>query len=389
MTAADLTRLRPVSVSMGLMLESASERLSLRGGPHFGSPDKLPQRRLATLAAAGALAVPFTTGLLIGIGETRRERLESLLALRALHARHGHLQEIIIQNFRAKAGTRMAQASEPSLEEQLWTLAVTRVIFGAAMSLQAPPNLQPGELTALVHAGANDWGGVSPVTPDHVNPEAPWPRLQALEEETRAAGRHLTERLALTPAFVRQARPGLTGVARRGRAARGRPGRARTDGWYAGAGTAVPPSLARELGAARRRGGGISRAVAAVLRRAQRGADLSAGEITTLFGAHGADLHAVLRAADRLRRMTVGEEISYVVNRNINYTNICLYHCGFCAFSKGTSARSLRGVAYRLDLEEIARRTREARAAGATEVCLRAASTPSTAATPTLRSWRP
>ena len=132
--------------------------------------------------------MPFTTGLLIGIGETRRERLESLLALRALHARHGHLQEIIIQNFRAKAGTRMAHSPEPSLEEQLWTLAVTRVIFGAGMSLQAPPNLQPGELTALVRAGVNDWGGVSPVTPDHVNPEAPWPQLQALEQQTRAAG---------------------------------------------------------------------------------------------------------------------------------------------------------------------------------------------------------
>jgi len=371
MTAADLTRLRPVSVSMGLMLESASERLSLRGGPHFGSPDKLPQPRLATLAAAGALAVPFTTGLLIGIGETRRERLESLLALRALHARHGHLQEIIIQNFRAKAGTRMAHSPEPSLQEQQWTLAVTRVIFGAGMSLQAPPNLQPGELTALVRAGVNDWGGVSPVTPDHVNPEAPWPQLQALEQDTRAAGRHLTERLALTPAFVRHAQawvdPGLrAAVARRADAL----GRARTDGWYAGAGTAVPPALARELAATRRRGERITRSVAAVLTRAQRGADLNEPEITTLFGAHGADLQAVLRAADGLRRLTVGEEISYVVNRNINYTNICLYHCGFCAFSKGTSARSLRGAAYRLDLGEIARRTREAHAAGATEVCL-------------------
>ena len=205
MTAADLVPLRKVSVSMGLMLESASERLCQRGGAHFGSPDKQPAVRLATLAAAGELAIPVTTGLLIGIGETRTERLEALLALRALHARHGHLQELIIQNFRAKRGTRMALAPEPALEEQLWTLAVARLIFGATMSLQAPPNLRPGELAPLLRAGANDWGGVSPVTPDHVNPEAPWPHLESLERDTAAAGRTLTERLALIPAYARAA----------------------------------------------------------------------------------------------------------------------------------------------------------------------------------------
>src|SRR3984957_12845831 len=204
MERADLVRLRPVAVSMGLMLETASARLSSRGGPHFGSPDKLPATRLATLRAAGELAVPLTTGLLIGIGETRRERIESLLALRELQARHGHLQEIIIQNFRAKPGTRMAHASEPTLEEHQWTLAAARLIFGPAMSLQAPPNLHPGELTALIRAGVNDWGGVSPVTPDHVNPEAPWPHLEALERVTRAAGRTLSQRLALTPRYVRE-----------------------------------------------------------------------------------------------------------------------------------------------------------------------------------------
>ncbi len=371
MTAAELAPLRRVSVSMGLMLESASERLCQRGGPHFGSPDKLPARRLATLAAAGELAIPVTTGLLIGIGETRAERLESLLALRALHARHGHVQELIIQNFRAKRGTRMALAPEPALEEQLWTLAVARLIFGATMSLQAPPNLRPGELAPLLRAGANDWGGVSPVTPDHVNPEAPWPHLEALERDTAAAGRTLSERLALIPAYARVAQRWvdaglLPAVLRRADAS----GRARTDPWYAGAGTPVPPRLHALLGAARARAPQVAADLARVLERAQAGTALAEAEIARLFTLEGAEFQAVVRAADELRQATVGDGVSYVVNRNINYTNICVYHCGFCAFSKGRSTRDLRGPAYRLDLTEIARRTREAWEAHATEVCL-------------------
>ncbi len=370
MTRADLMRLRPVSVSMGLMLETASERLAARGGAHFGSPDKVPALRLQTLRIAGELAVPCTTGLLIGIGESRRERLESLLALRELHGAHGHLQEIIIQNFRAKAGTRMAHSPEPPLEEHLWTLAVTRLLFGARMSIQAPPNLQPAELTALIRAGANDWGGVSPVTPDHVNPEAPWPHLATLEHETRAAGRQLAERLALIPAYVQHAEdwvdPALrSAVLRRADAQ----GRARPDGWYAGAGTPVPERTIRQLEATRS-APRVPAALARVLRRARRGEELSELEIAALFALEGTEFRAVVRAADALRADTVGEEVSYVINRNINYTNICLYHCGFCAFSKGRSARDLRGPAYRLDLEEIARRAREAWEAGATEVCL-------------------
>jgi FO synthase len=368
MTRTDLARLRGVSVSMGLMLESASERLMARGGPHFGSPDKAPQVRLATLRAAGELAIPFTSGLLIGIGETRRERLEALLALRELHARFGHLQEIIIQNFRAKSGTRMAHASEPPLAEHLWTIAAARVIFGAHMSLQAPPNLQPGELAALVRAGVNDWGGVSPVTPDHVNPEAPWPHLAMLATQTRAAGRELVERLAVTPPFARDpqrwADPALRSAILRGSDSQGR---ARTGQWYAGAATPVP-AAARELtaGAAAR----PSREMARLLGAARRGSELSSTEIVALFAAEGEDLRAVLQAADAVRAQVVGDQVSYVINRNINYTNICLYHCGFCAFSKGRGAADLRGPAYRLDEEEIARRTREAAQAGATEVCL-------------------
>jgi FO synthase len=371
MAPEDLERLRTVSVSMGLMLESASERLCARGGAHFGSPDKHPARRLATLTHAGEQRVPMTTGLLIGIGESRRERLEALLALRALHERFGHLQEIIIQNFRAKPGTRMAHAPEPALDEQLWTLAVARLIFGPAMSLQAPPNLRPGELAPLLRAGANDWGGVSPVTPDHVNPEAPWPHLESLALETRAAGRTLCERLALTPAYVRAAAHWvdaalLPAVLRRADGS----GRARTDGWFAGAGSPIPADMRTLVEHSRRRAPQIDAGLAALLGRAREGAPLTPAQIARLFTLEGREFQAVLHAADELRSSTVGDEVSYVINRNINYTNICLYHCGFCAFSKGRGARDLRGPAYRLDLEEIARRTVEAAAAGATEVCL-------------------
>ena len=202
LTAAELTKLRTVSASMGLMLESAAERLTQKGMPHHGSPDKVPAVRLATIEEAGRLQIPFTTGVLIGIGETRLERIDSLLALRAIHARHGHVQELIIQNFRAKPDTKMAAAPEPDLDEMLWTLAVTRVLFGSEMSVQAPPNLSPGVLPQLVAAGINDWGGVSPLTPDFVNPEAPWPHLQELADATAQAGKCLEERLTVYPAYA-------------------------------------------------------------------------------------------------------------------------------------------------------------------------------------------
>ncbi|MET0988323.1 MAG: 7,8-didemethyl-8-hydroxy-5-deazariboflavin synthase CofG, partial [Steroidobacteraceae bacterium] len=241
MTAEEIAQLRAVSVSMGVMLETASERLSERGGPHFGSPDKHPAVRLATLRAAGEQAVPFTTGLLIGIGETRRERLESLLAIRELHERYGHIQEIIIQNFRAKSDTKMAHAEDPSLEEHLWTIATARVMFGPDMTLQAPPNLRPGALAALTRAGINDWGGVSPVTPDHVNPEAPWPHLDRLRDETSAANRELVERLAIGPRYAlapeRWGDAGLRAAVRRRSDAAGL---AYVEPWYAGRGDGVP-----------------------------------------------------------------------------------------------------------------------------------------------------
>ncbi|MDP9364164.1 MAG: 7,8-didemethyl-8-hydroxy-5-deazariboflavin synthase CofG, partial [Chloroflexota bacterium] len=205
LTGEEIAALRRVSVSQGIMLESASERLGERGGPHHGSPDKRPAARLETIRLAGELRVPFTSGILIGIGETRTERVEALLALRDLHRRYGHLQEIIVQNFRAKPGTRMAQAPEPDLDDLLWTVAVARLVFGPAMTVQAPPNLSPDAYPRLIAAGLNDWGGVSPVTPDHVNPEAPWPHLEELRRRTAAAGKLLAERLAVYPRYALEA----------------------------------------------------------------------------------------------------------------------------------------------------------------------------------------
>jgi FO synthase len=374
---ADAVRLRPVSVSMGLMLETAAARLSERGGPHWGSPDKQPAVRLATMAAAGRRAIPFTTGLLIGIGETRAERVASLLAIRELHERYGHIQEIIIQNFRAKPGTKMAHAPEPTLDEQLWTISAARLLFGPEMSVQAPPNLRPGALSALIRAGINDWGGVSPVTPDHVNPEAPWPHLDRLREETAAADRELVERLAVGPHFAEHPERWLdAGMRAAVRRASDATGLAYVDAWHAGAG-APPPGDSADWLAPRRARRVASMTGARLLHRAARGDSFREDEIVALFQARGAELHTLLQAADRLRRESCGDAISFVINRNINYTNICGYKCGFCAFSKGRGSHDLRGPAYLLDLEEIARRTVEARAAGATEVCLQGGIHPS------------
>ena len=359
----DLAMLRPVAASMGLMLESSSERLCQKGGPHHGSPDKVPAVRLEAIEAAGRARVPFTTGLLIGIGETRMERIEALLAIRDAHARYGHIQEVIIQNFRAKPGTRMADHVEPSLEEHLWTVAAARLILGSEMTIQAPPNLQPDGLAALMRAGVNDWGGVSPVTPDHVNPEAPWPHLMALNAATAAAGRVLTERLAVGPAYAKEPErwlePGIALKVRRAVDARGLPIFER---WRAGTGEAPPllPLGGRTLSAKR---------IDTILDKATAGRGLDESEIFTLFQTTGSDVRRVMDAADALRREAVGNAVTYVINRNINYTNICTYKCGFCAFSKGT-AKALRGPAYRLDLDEVGRRAAEAQGRGATEICL-------------------
>jgi FO synthase len=364
MTCADIDRLRSVSVSQGIMLESAAERLRRRGGPHFGSPDKDPAARLETIRLAGEAAVPFTSGILIGIGETRRERIESLLILRDLHDRYGHLQEIIIQNFRTKPGTRMAQAPEPHLEDHLWTIALARLIFGPEMNLQAPPNLNPGALAEMIAAGINDWGGVSPVTPDHVNPEAPWPALDRLAESTAAAGKLLVERLAIYPAYARDPErwldPALRPAVLRAIDA---DGLARSDDWVAGSGTEPPVET-------RARPPSASDPLASVLDQAADGETLGEAEIVTLFRARDDAFDAVCRAADRLRQRVSSDRVSYVVTRNINYTNICYFRCQFCAFSKGKLSENLRGRPYDLDLPEIRRRVEEAWERGATEVCL-------------------
>ena len=363
MNAAEIEMLRPVAPSMGIMLESAAPRLAGKGMPHYGSPDKDPRLRLATIEAAGKARIPLTSGILIGIGETRRERVESLLALRDLHLAYGHLQEIIIQNFRAKPGTRMANAPEPDLDELLWTVAVARILFGSAMNIQAPPNLSPGAIAQLISAGINDLGGVSPLTPDFVNPEAPWPQLDDLAKETAAAGKYLRERLTIYPEYVRKAEVWTdaawqTALIRRVDAE----GLPRNDNWSAGASIA-PPATARQSES-------VTRDISRILARAASAERLGESEIVRLFAARGGDFEAVVAAANGLRRQVNGEAVTYVVNRNINYTNVCYFHCKFCAFSKGKTSHDLRGAPYDLSLDEIRRRTREAWDCGATEVCM-------------------
>ena len=360
----DIAALREVSVSQGLMLESISPRLLQKGGPHYGSPDKDPQARLDTMRAAGRLGVPFTTGILIGIGETRRERIESLLAIRDLHEEFGHIQEIIVQNFRAKPDTKMADAPEPSTGELLWTIAVARLIFDSEMTVQAPPNLSPGALAELVGAGLDDWGGVSPVTPDHVNPEAPWPHLDALAKATAECGKTLTERLAIYPAYALDGERWLDKALRTPvlRMIDGE-GLPRTDGWMTGAPSA-PPALCASPSAP------VGDDLTAILEKAQEGRDLTEAEIVRIFRARGTEAAAVCNAADALRRTVNGDTVSYVVTRNINYTNVCYFKCQFCAFSKGKLSENLRGRPYDLDLGEIIRRAVEAWDRGAVEVCM-------------------
>ncbi|MGD9868981.1 MAG: 5-amino-6-(D-ribitylamino)uracil--L-tyrosine 4-hydroxyphenyl transferase CofH [Hyphomicrobiales bacterium] len=360
-----MARLRGVSASQGLMLESASERLMRKGAAHHGSPDKLPAARLATIEAAGEAEVPFTSGILIGIGETRAERIEALLALRQSHLRHGHLQEVIVQNFRAKPGTRMAASPEPPLDDLLWTIAMARLVFGPEMNIQAPPNLSPAHLGKIARAGINDWGGVSPVTPDHVNPEAPWPHLQELARATDAAGFDLAERLCVYPEYVREAgrwvAPSvMPGLLRLGDGE----GLARETGWTAGRADPVP--AAQRLGRpVLRKDAGTAAALGRVL-----AGHVAEADTERLFRARGREFHAVVEAADRLRHERKGDVVTYVVNRNINYTNVCTYGCRFCAFSKGRLSAGLRDRPYDLSFDEISTRVREARERGATEVCL-------------------
>jgi FO synthase len=350
MSRDDLAALREVSVSMGLMLETASDRLSGRGLPHFGSPDKVPARRLETIALAGELRIPFTTGVLIGIGETRGERIEALEAIAALARRYGHVQEVIVQNFRAKPGTKMAGHPEPSLDELLWTAAAARLILPEGVHVQCPPNLSYAEFPRLLDAGIDDWGGISPVTVDHVNPEAPWPEIERLGEATRAARLSLAPRLAIYPEYV-SGHWLDAGVMPHVLDAVDGEGLARDDRWAAGTHAPIPfvPRRALPLDSAD---------------------ELDEDGIVRLFESRGEELHRVLAAADGLRREVNGDAVTYVVTRNVNYTNVCYFRCGFCAFSKGRLAANLRGKPYLVPLDEIVRRAREAWDRGAVEICL-------------------
>ncbi|CAN5358183.1 bifunctional FO biosynthesis protein CofGH [soil metagenome] len=354
MSRDELELLRSVSVSMGIMLETTADRLGERGGPHWASPDKIPARRLETIRLAGELRIPFTRGILLGIGEASEELIEALLALQVTGEENGHIQEVIVQNFRAKSGTRMAAHSEPSLDDHLWTIAVARILLGPHWHVQAPPNLAYDDFPRLLDAGIDDWGGVSPVTIDHVNPEAPWPEIERLAGATRSRGLELAPRLAIYPEYVagleRWCDPAVATHVRRAADAAGL---ARDDSWAPGEPGSVPFLARRDP-----------------VPLELSGDELGEDELTRLLESRGGEMQRVLGAADDLRREICGDEVTYVVTRNIQYTNVCYFRCGFCAFSKGKLARNLRGAPYLVPREEIVRRTHEAWERGATEVCL-------------------
>jgi FO synthase len=407
MSWEEMARLKHVSASMGLMLETSSERLSRRGGPHFGSPDKLPAVRLRTIEDAGRLSIPFTTGILVGIGETLRERAESLLAIRHLHLQYRHIQEVIVQNFKPKPGTPMQRAPEPSVEEFLAAVATARVVFGSRMNVQAPPNLSDPHYPRLLDAGINDWGGVSPVTVDHVNPEAPWPALRDLERRTAERGYVLRERLAVYPEYVLRPDPwiagkmqepvrrlaGPDGLALEGRAPEPTPWQEPEVRWkprLTPLTAARGPTLREDTldvhgewsevrvtrewaRRARRPPERVEAEVRGILRKALAHRPITDEEALVLFEAEGSALEALCRAADELRREAVGDEVTYVVNRNINFTNVCYTGCRFCAFAQ----REVDPESYTLTLEEVAARAQEAWDYGATEVCIQGGLHPS------------
>lgn len=407
MSWAELSRLKPVAPSMGMMLETTSRRLfETRGLAHFGSPDKDPTVRLRTLADAGRLSIPFTTGLLVGIGENLAERADTLHAIRRTHKEFGHIQEVIVQNFRAKDRTAMAASPDADIDDFLATVAVARLVLGPDMRIQAPPNLvSRDECLALLAAGVDDWGGVSPLTPDHVNPERPWPALEELADLTAAAGFELVQRLTAQPRYV-QADAGwidprvaghvaaladpATGFAR-DISPTGRPWQepdeaaeslGRSDLHLAIDAEGRRSAARSDLGSAfgdwdsiRLRAGEIAaRAperldtdVAAALRAAERDpGGCSDAEYLALATADGPALEAVAALADSIRRDTVGDDVTYVVNRNINFTNICYTGCRFCAFAQ----RKGDADAFTLSVAEVADRAWEAHVAGATEVCM-------------------
>jgi FO synthase len=410
LTWPDFQRLKPVAPSMGMMLETTASRLfTERGGPHYGSPDKDPAVRLRVLQDAGRSAVPFTTGILIGIGETLAERAESVFAIRQVAREYGGIQEVIVQNFRAKPDTAMRGAADAELDDLAATIAVTRLVLGPAARIQAPPNLIAGQYPLILAAGIDDWGGVSPLTPDHVNPERPWPQLDDLAAQTAAAGFELRERLTVYPGYQRE--PWLdprlaghvaaladpaTGLAEPDARPSGRPWQEPDGGWgdasgrtdlhvtidtsgrsadrradfaevygdWAEIGARIDPAArAGSAGALPR----LRDEVRVALRRAGANpAGLTDAEALALLSADGPELDALAELADGLRRDAIGDDITYVVNRNINFTNVCYTGCRFCAFAQ----RRTDADAYTLSLAQVGDRASEAWAAGATEVCM-------------------
>ncbi|MFA5785779.1 MAG: bifunctional FO biosynthesis protein CofGH [Actinomycetota bacterium] len=415
----EMARLKPVSASMGLMLESVSERLCRPGGPHHGCPDKQPRVRLRAIENAGRLSIPFTTGILVGIGESLEERAGALVALAALARDYGHIQEVIVQNFRAQPGTPMAGASEPIEEEMLAAVAAARLVLGADAGVQTPPNLFGGAFERLLDAGINDWGGVSAVTCDHVNPGAAWPEIEDLDRRTAAKGFELRERLAIYPAYLRMADQflagpmrdpvlrlaGLDGLAAAGirpqpviwrdpvftptslRAVAGvhegpgkravlrrglRPDASIVFGDMAGL------RVCEKTGTSKLRRA-VSPEIKSVLAKAEagKGGSLSDAECLALFAAEGAEMEALVRVADGLRSEQAGGDITYVINQNINFTNVCYTGCRFCAFAQ----RRGDPDAYTLSVDEIASQSEAAWRAGATEVCVQGGLHPDAPAT--------
>jgi FO synthase len=358
--ADELALLRGVSASQGMMLESLREDLEA----HHLAPDKIPARRLATLEAAGILQIPFTTGLLVGIGESRSDRLAALEAIAESSSIHGHIQEVIIQNFLPKPGTLMAQHPAAPLEELLWTIAVARLVLPTGIHLQAPPNLVD-DPTEILAAGIDDFGGISPLTIDHVNPERAWPELERLRAEVEAVGHTLVPRMTVYPEYALDPERWLderlrTAVLHQSDSE----GLCRDSGWLNG-GEVDPPRLILHNPAEP-----IGGAVREVLDGVALGQQVDEAEIVTLFQARGPEVRAIAEVADQLRREENGDEITYVKNRNINYTNVCTFKCRFCAFSKGPLSLNLRGDPYLMDLSEITDRVAEAAEMGCTEVCM-------------------
>ncbi len=412
MTWEEIQRLKPVAPSMGMMLETTAARLwSEKGGPHFGSPDKDPALRLRVLEDAGRSSIPFTTGVLLGIGENYAERVDAIFALRAAHRRYGNIQEVIVQNFRAKDATAMMAAPDLGTEEYIAAVAVTRLVLGPKVRLQAPPNLtDTDELALLIGAGIDDWGGVSPLTPDHVNPERPWPHLDDLARLTAASGFTLRERLTAHPRYVREEDPwldprilphvralaGADGLAVEGRCPTGLPWqdpdvewatvsqgrvnlhteidtigrtgdrRSDFDGVY-GDWSALREEVTRSHRPSHSPGSREAKEIRQVLARAENDpAGLSDADYLQLLSAEGPELEALAAVADAVRAQTVGDEVRYVVNRNINFTNVCYTGCRFCAFAQ----RRTDADAYTLSMKQVGDRVDEAWAIGATEICM-------------------